>query len=600
MSPVFDRAIINQVHSATDIVDVVSEHVSLKKKGREMVGLCPFHEDHTPSLCVNPTKQIFKCFACGAGGSVFTFVQMRENLTFPQALERLAQRAGIKLRPATRQKSETGREQVDPNKLAEINAWAAKLFQKNLFNTQQGKAALDYLAQRKISPESTKKWQLGLALDGGNNLLQAAKKLTISEKLLHQSGLVAHNKQAGEIADKFVHRLMFPIADVTGRIIAFGGRALAPNVPKYINSPATPLFDKSNSVYGLNHARHGIVETGIVAVAEGYTDCIMAHQFGFANIVATLGTSFTPGHARILRRYAKEIVLVFDSDTAGVEAANRALEICLAQPVGIRIASIPKGKDPCEFLLTQGREEFQQVIESAVDVFEFKWKRLKQKLSGTDAVSDSKAAVDEFIRAVATGFWSGNLPTIEKGLIVNRLAKIIGLSARQVNGELKRRIPMAARSASYNAENQSVKKADLGPGYYVAAQQEILEVLLNAPGLYETARPQVTTDVFEAPVLRQIAQALFEAIAKQPENVLDAVLEQTESVEAGCLVAELSQAGEQKANYGARLKGALSAVRRYRTEQAKSQIKEISDQRQFLREYADNTQKENPHSIGML
>jgi len=412
-------------------VDVIGEHMSLAKKGREMVGLCPFHDDHRPSLYVNPAKQIFKCFACAAGGSVFTFVQMREHLTFPQAIERLAQRAGIKLKPVKAPKDKEGQSaDVDPNELAKVNAWAAKYFQENLYNKQTGKLALDYIAERQINPESAKKWQLGLAVNSRNDLIRAAGNKAVPEKFLEQAGLIVRNKSNGSFGDKFVNRLMFPITDVTGRVIGFGGRTLDENGAKYINSPTTPLFDKSNAIYGLQQARHHIVSTTVAVVVEGYTDCIMAHQFGCTNVVATLGTSFTSGHARLLRRYAKKIVLVFDSDTAGIEATNRALEICLAQRIDIKIASVPEGKDPCDFLLTAGKERFQRLVEQAVDVFEFKWSRLIQSFGRDDTLVDNKAAIEEFLQTIATAIWAGNLPLIETGLIVNRVSRPTSLTYR--------------------------------------------------------------------------------------------------------------------------------------------------------------------------
>jgi DNA primase len=354
MAGMFDNSIVLQVQQANDIVDVISEHVSLKKKGREMVGLCPFHDDHKPSMNVNPVKQIFKCFACGAGGDVFKFIQMRESLTFPQAIERLAERANIQIKPRQKTKrapSEEGQqsepiENVDPNRLAKANSWAAKYFQHNLKDGKLGKFARDYLAGRQISPESIEKWQLGLAIDSPDGLINEAKAKKAPLKLLAQAGLITAQNQ-----DKFVNRLMFTITDVTGRVIGFGGRTLDNNGAKYINSPTTVLFDKSNSLYGLEQARHEIVTTGTAVVVEGYTDCIMAHQFGCGNVVATLGTSLTAGHGRILRRFAKKVVLVFDSDVAGIEAANRALDVCLAQRIDIKLAFVSEGKDPCDFLL---------------------------------------------------------------------------------------------------------------------------------------------------------------------------------------------------------------------------------------------------------
>jgi len=594
----FDQSTVNQVQQANDIVDVISEHVNLAKKGREMVGLCPFHEDHRPSLYVNSVKQIFKCFACGAGGDVFKFVQMRENLTFPQAIERLAERAGIKLKKLKTENAKPKTIDVDPNKLAKVNEWAAEYFQTNLYNKQEGKSVLDYITQRKITAESARKWQLGLAVSG-NDLIKAAKAKVIPIKLLEQAGLIVPQMGNDGFADKFVNRLMFPITDVTGRIVGFGGRTLDEKGAKYINSPTTALFDKSNSLYGLQQGRHQIVSTQVAVVVEGYTDCIMAHQFGCGNVVATLGTSFTNGHGRILRRYAKKAVLIFDSDIAGIEAANRALEICLSQRIDIKIASVPEGKDPCEFLLSAGREQFEQLVNSAVDVFQFKWNRLVESFGSDDTLTGKKGAIEEFLQTVATAVWAGNLPAIDRGLIVNRLSKIIGADAKDINAELSKKLRTAERTASYNAQDQKLRSINLGQGFFAIAQREILEVLLNAPELFEIVKQKITAEVFDVPILKQIAEILFETLSTKPRPSLAEILAQAESPELGSCIVQLAQAGEKKGNFKSCLTGALDAIKRYQGQKEKVQIKAVQDQKQFLKEYLERSGKQNPRSVGM-
>jgi len=597
MAGVFDQAIVTRIQQANDIVDVISEHVSLKKKGREMVGLCPFHDDHRPSFNVNVAKQIFKCFACGAGGDVFKFVQMRENLTFPQAIERLAERAGIKLE---RRKSAGGQpraasDEIDPNRLAKVNAWAAKHFQDNLCDQTKGKTACDYIAARKISPESTKKWQLGLAIDSPDDLIRTAKTKNIPPKLLEQAGLTAANQ------DKFINRLMFPITDVTGRIIGFGGRILDQTGAKYINSPTTPLFDKSNCLYGLDQARHQIASSETAVVVEGYTDCIMAHQFGCANVVATLGTSFTTGHARILRRYAKKVILVFDSDTAGLEAANRALEVCLSQRIDIKLASVPQGKDPCDFLLAAGKERFEKLLEQATDVFQFKWDRLTESFGSDDTLAGRKQAIEEFLQTIATALWAGNLSAIDRGLIVSRLSKIIGLDSKDINTELTKRLARVAKAANYNVENRKVQSIDWGQGLSATAQREILEVLLNEPKLFDVVKQKVTPEVFDVPILSQTAAILFEALNTGPGISLAQILARTESVEVSNCLTELARAGEEKGNFQPRLTGALDALERHQAQKKKSQLKtETKDQTRFLRDVYESTERQNPHNIGMV
>ena len=604
MSGIFDQATISQVQQANDIVDVVSEHVSLHRKGKEMVGLCPFHDDHRPSLNVNAARQIFKCFACGAGGSVLTFVQMRENLTFPQAVERLAERAGIKLKPAkpTKDRSEQP-PAVDPNQLAKVNAWAAKYFQENLYDHKRGEYARNYLAERKITPQIAKAWQLGLAVDSQDALIRAAKAKNIPMKLLEQAGLVTGQDQAcpeRSRRDKFIHRLMFPITDVTGRVIGFGGRMLDGTGAKYINSPATALFDKSNLLYGLQQARHQIVSTGTAVVVEGYTDCIMAHQCGCTNVVATLGTSFTAGHGRVLRRYAKKVVLVFDSDAAGQEAANRALEVCLSQRIDIKLASVPEGKDPCDFLLANGQERFERLVAEAVDVFQFKWDRLLESFGSDETLGGRRLAIEEFLQTIATALQAGSLPAIDRGLIINQLSKIIGLDSKEVNTELSKRIKRAAKTTSYNLEKPKMQTIDYGQGLFATAQREILEVLLNEPRLFEVVKQKIIVDDFDVPILRQIATILFETLSTDFNAPLEAVLAKAETEELGRCLAELAYAGEQKGNFKSRLIGAVEVLQRYQAQKKKHQLKTTKDQTEYLRRVSADAAKQNRHNLGMV
>lgn len=603
MPGAYDQATINQVLQANDIVDVVSEHVSLKKKGREMVGVCPFHDDHRPSLYVNEAKQIFKCFACGAGGSVFTFVQMRENLTFPQAIRRLAERAGIKLKERQKEKGKNEKVEGDPNRMAKVNAWAAKYFQENLYDEGKGKVARDYITKRQITHESTKKWRLGLATNSQHDLLRAAKAKNIPLKLLQQAGLVTARNQDVSFAsleDRFVNRLMFPITDVTGRITAFGGRTLEEARAKYINTPATALFDKSNSLYGLEHARHQIVASGRAVVVEGYTDCIMAHQLGCSNVVATMGTSLTAGHGRILRRYAKEVVLVFDSDAAGIEAANRALEVCLSQRVDIKLASVGERKDPCDFLLAAGKDRFDRLVDEAIDVFEFKWNRLVGSFGSDESLTGRRAAIEEFFRTIATGLWAGRVPAIDRGLIVNRLSKIIGLDSKEINAELRRRMGRLAKAERRDVEGQKVQSRDYGQGLSAAAQREILEVLLNEPKLFEMVRENITAEVFDVPILKQMATIVFEALDSDTEPLLKQILARAESVEVGECLVDLAEAGEKKGNFKSRLTGAMGVLQQHAAQRRKNELKTIKDQTRFLRRIHKYAEQENRHNLGMV
>jgi DNA primase len=599
MAGMFDNSIVFEIQQANDIIDVISEHVSLTKKGHEMVGLCPFHDDHKPSMNVSSIKQIFKCFACGAGGNVFQFIQMRENLSFPQAIERLAERAGIKLEKKMQQKAygsvlQGEMANADPIKLAKVNDWAAKHFQKNLQDKIKGKTARDYLAQRQISPESIEHWRIGYSANSTNDLIETAKSAKVPVKFLEQAGLTV-----GQNTDKFINRLMFTITDVTGRVIGFGGRTLDGTGAKYVNSPTTVLFDKSNTLYGLEQARHEIVASDTAVVVEGYTDCIMPHQFGCKNVVATLGTSFTTGHGRILRRYAKKIVLIYDNDTAGIEAANRALDVCLSQRIDIKIASIPEGKDPCDYLLSAGKEAFERLIDQATDVFQFKWDRLKEKFHSEETIAGKKAAAEEYLQSIAIGCQAGNVPPLDLGLLVNQISRIIGLDNKQITDELSKRIKQGANSAKRDGNEQKVPKIDYGQGRLALAQREIIEVLLNKPQLYESIRGKITIDTFDVPILKHAAEILFSILDKNPEISLKEIFAQTDSVELGTCLTELAQAGETKKNYEPKLAGALKILDRFNEQKIRESIITKDERNEKLLDTYKNREKENRHIVGM-
>lgn len=599
----FDNSMISRIQQATDIVDVISEHLSLQKKGKELLGLCPFHQDHRPSMYVNPVKQIFKCFACGAGGDVFKFIQLRENLDFPAAIERLAGRAGIKLETfrSSDRTPASSEPAGDPKYVAKINDWALKLWQENLKDEHKGASARAYLEQRKITAESSAQWGLGLAVDGWDDLVnKAAGNKRIPEKLLVEAGLVV-TRDNGGCYDKFRNRLMFPIYDVTGRVVGFGGRTLGGDDAKYMNSPATVLFDKSNSLYGLNRARHEIVSSGTAVVVEGYTDVMMAHQFGCNNVIATLGTSFTEGHARILGRYAKRIVLVFDNDIAGVEAANRALEVCLSRKIDIKLAFVAEGSDPCDFLLSSGAEAFTKVVAEAVDVMEFKWQRLTEGLKDSDNLSDRRAVTEEFLRSVSAALLGGRIDVLSRGMMINKLSKIIGLSSEQVNHELTRLSGRMGRSQSYSVRNDKVVSGNLGDGFFTA-QKEILEILIAEPKLFSQVSDRVKAGDFKHPVLRQIAEVVFDALKKDQQPTVSELLTRFESVEAGSLVTDMAFSEAKKGDNKERLEKAVAMVEEYFRNDLRDRIKAglKDDETETLRKVIEMLPKTNKRNPGML
>jgi len=555
-----DHSQISRIQAANDIIDVISEHVKLTRKGREMVGLCPFHDDHKPSMNVNPDKQIFKCFACSAGGDVIKFIQMREGLTFMRAIERLAERAGIKI--TVPERSSEPRSDADPADIEKVNRWALKYWRKNLLDKSIGKKCREYVESRQITEKTSEEYSLGFAAEKWDDFLNAAKKQRIPEKLMLAAGFIVAGDQ-GHFYDKFRNRLMFPIIDASSRIIGFGGRTLGDDPAKYMNSPTTLVFDKSNCVYGLDKARHEIVSSGIVAVVEGYTDVIMAHQAGCKNVVATLGTSFTAGHARLLRRFTKNIVLIFDSDIAGASAAERALEICLAERIDIKLASVPQGKDPCDFVLAAGGEAFKNVIETATDVMKYRWDRLTEKFGSSDNLADRRAATEEYLKSVATATRGGTLDPIMQGLIVNRLSRILQIPAEDIRRELTRRGGPSRQAVINTIDNSKVSSVELS-GFGAKAQAEIIEVLLNEPRLFESAAKRIKADDFDMPVLKEIWQLIEQASAGGTEYSLANLLAQTESKDVSSLMVKLSDNGQDPDTLRKRLSGAINAMEEHK------------------------------------
>ena len=562
-----DERLIDQVRLApcNDIVEVISEHLSLTRKGRDFLGLCPFHQDKNPSLHVNPSMGIFKCFVCGAGGDVFKFLQLRENLSFMEALERLADKAGIEIsRSKNIRKSSVGAETIDPLMLARVNDWAMRFWQAQYSDEKNGKIARDYIDERKIDQDVAKQWLIGFAPDSWDALTLAASKAGISESLLVSAGLVVKREAKSGCYDKFRNRLMFPILDTSGRVIGFGGRTLGDDNAKYMNSPVTALFDKSSSLYGLGKARHSIVKLGKVIVVEGYTDVIMSSQYGIENVVAALGTSFTQGHARMLKRFASEIIMVLDSDDAGVAAANRALEVCLSQNIDVRIATVPEGKDPCEFLLARGGEAFSQVIDSAQDVLSYKWQRFKGEFDSTDSTVKKKQAIQEYLSVIAKAINSGYLDSISRGLIVRRVSSLIGISGSDINKELAKLGSRQQRSVVASVKNSRVTKVGLGEHYQDKAIQDVLEVLLNEPSLFDRVSSLIDVSRIESPLLRQIATLLFEILETQEKFEITDLLGRVEDVAISSTIVDLSYAGREKSNYLSRIESSLDVIKSLR------------------------------------
>ena len=365
--------VIEEVRTRNDIVSVISQYVRLTKRGGNYFGVCPFHNEKTPSFSVSPGKQMYYCFGCGAGGNVLTFVMQYENYTFTEAMQNLAERAGITLPQA--EETEEQKRQADLRmRLLEVNKVAARYYYYQL-RTPAGTHAMEYLKNRNLSDETMQKFGLGYSLMYSDALYRYLKQKGYSDEILDQSGLVKIDERGPR--DRFWNRAMFPIMDVNSRVIGFGGRVMGEGEPKYLNSPETKLFDKSRNLYGLNLARTS--RRPYFLLCEGYMDVIALHQAGFDCAVASLGTSFTPGHALLIKRYVTEVIITYDSDGAGQKAALRAIPILKNAGLSVRVLNMKPYKDPDEFICALGAEEYQKRIDAAINSFLFETDTIRMR-----------------------------------------------------------------------------------------------------------------------------------------------------------------------------------------------------------------------------
>lgn len=378
----YEERIVDEVQSLNDIVDVVSSYVPLKRSGRTFKALCPFHPEKTPSFIVHPEKQIFHCFGCGVGGNVFSFVMKYENLTFPEALRNLASRVHFTLPEPTRTPSEGISES---EALYEVYRLAQEYYSANFKHPEKGRAARDYLAGRGFGEEALEALPLGWATSDWRGLFEFLSRKGVRDTVLYRSGLIQRSRE-GNPYDLFRGRLLFPIMNLQGKVIAFGGRGLADEMPKYLNSPESPIFQKRRELFGLHLTKRAVSPDGPgFLIVEGYFDFLRVYLNGFRNVVATLGTALTEEHVRVLRRFVREVTMVFDGDRAGESASLRGLEIFLEGELHVKLVALPAGEDPDTVIAKQGKSAFERLVREASDLFDFKWQSLRKRYDPEEA-----------------------------------------------------------------------------------------------------------------------------------------------------------------------------------------------------------------------
>ena len=505
----YPEEIVEEVRMKSDIVDVISGYVKLQKKGSRYFGLCPFHNEKSPSFSVSPDSQMYYCFGCGAGGNTITFLMEYENYSFPEALKILADRAGVEL--PKKEMSKEAKAAADFRfSLLEINKLAANYFYYQLKHPQ-GKLGYEYLKGRQLSEETIRRFGLGFANKTSDDLYQYLKAKGYKDQILKDSGLVSIEERGAH--DKFWNRVMFPIMDMNNRVIGFGGRVMGDGKPKYLNSPETKLFDKSRNLYGLNYARTS--RETYMLICEGYMDVIAMHQAGFTNAVASLGTAFTMQHASLLGRYTKQVILTYDSDEAGIKAALRAIPILKDAGIAVKVLNMQPYKDPDEFIKNLGADAFKERIDKARNSFLFEIDVLKRSYHLEDPEQKTRfyneiarkllefpeaLERDNYIQAVSREYFI-NYQDLKQ--LVHSLASRLGPV-----------IQSAGQRVSSSYQERKKEKED-GPK---KSQRLLLTWLIENPNLFDKIEGIITPDDFKEELYHQVAEMVFEGHAKGNVN----------------------------------------------------------------------------------
>ncbi|NLC17894.1 MAG: DNA primase [Clostridiales bacterium] len=542
----YSNELIDEVRNRNDIVSVIGSYIKLQKKGSNYMGLCPFHNEKTPSFAVNAAKQFYHCFGCGAGGNVFTFIMEYENYSFPEALKLLADRAGIKL-PEEEADGEAKRKADERGRLLEINKQAAIYYYRQL-KGDQGREAYRYLTERGLTDETIKHFGLGYSTKDSSDLYRYLKKLGHTDELLAQTGLFRFDERLGG-RDKFRDRVIFPIMDINHRVIGFGGRIMGsagPDVPKYLNSPETKLFEKSRNLYGLNYAKSS--RKNQILLCEGYMDVIALHQAGFTNAVAALGTALGASHAALLKRYTAEVVLTFDSDEAGVNAALRAIPILKEAGLIVKVLDMKPYKDPDEFIKAAGAEEFQKRIDSAKNSFFFEIEILQKDFDMSDPEQKMRF-FNEMGKKLLTF-----TDELERNFYIDSMAKAYSIDPQQLIRLVNR---LGAQLSAPGGRDMG--RPDGGKGKrpvedgIIKAQKLILTWLTDDPALYEKVKDFLTPEDFVEGIFRDVAEMVYEQY------------ERDRSVDPAKIISQFSDKEEQAtvaAIFSAQVQGELDETRR--------------------------------------
>jgi DNA primase len=520
LGPAFDAK--EQVRQAVDIVDLVGSYIPLRRQGRNFVGLCKWHDDSRPSLNVNPDRQSWRCWVCDIGGDVFSFLMKAEGLEFREALEMLAERAGIQLtRPPSEQGGSSARsdQQDDKRTLYRVLAWAEEQFHRCLLSAPEAEAARQYLAERRITPETARKFHLGFAPDRWDWLLEQSRRTEWRPALLERAGLLRRRELGDGHYDWFRGRVMFSIRDARSRPVAFGGRVLPQladdRAAKYINSPETSLFSKSRELYGLDLARDNFKVAGGAIVMEGYTDVVMAHQNGIASAVAVLGTALGERHLQVLRRYTDSVTLVLDGDEAGRRRTNEILDALLAlfekNEVDLRILTLPQEVDPCDFIATHGSDPFRALLAQAVDALEHKFKAVTNGLDTLTDTHRASQAAEQLLSTLAqirpAQSSANSAAMLREQQMLSRIARQFHLPEERLRSRLTSLRRAASRSATARPTTESASQPSRKFEDIPAWDRELLELVLLDGSYISRIEALFDTNPLQSPIAQQVFDA---------------------------------------------------------------------------------------------
>lgn len=565
--------LIQQVKAATDIVEIIGSYVSLQPAGTNYKGLCPFHDDRHPSFVVSPQFQNYRCWACGKNGDVISFVQESDRVSFPEALELLARRVGISL-------EKNGSATTNSNRavMLEVVNWAEQQFQHLLLEEPQGEEARLYLGTRQLIGETVRSFGLGYAPSYGDWLVSRAREDAIPLDVLEQVGLIAKRNEGKGFYDRFRDRVMFPIRDLHGRTVGFGGRILpsspfATRGPKYYNSCDTLLFNKSHLLYGLDKAKSALKDAKYLVVVEGYTDVLMAHQKGFPQVVATMGTALGVSHVQQLRRFTDRVILLFDADAGGTTGIDRAMDIFVKQSISLQIATLPEGMDPYDFLTQRDSEEFESALTNAQDVLEFKMRQCSSRVSSGDLESQRRA-IDEILQVITLGEERASREImLKRELMVSRIAQRFGVREES----LWQRIKEQRRTQRQEQQQRDFETAPSPERSKPAAshERELLELMLGNPELVKEVQQHISLEQVQHPGLRTLLAGLYQLLQEGELPTLDRLRSRIDNPPLIAKAIELQERGLANRDKGAWLRELLG---RFHERQEQSRKKKLQTQ----------------------